>query len=68
MVSGIRAITPALFTSIFAVGVKHQVVYGQLVWLVLFVLGIGLAISTRWLPNNNDRKPEDNTSSDAEET
>ena len=49
-VSGIRAFSPALFTSIFAIGVRKQILGGYLVWLVMFVLTFGFIILMRFLP------------------
>jgi hypothetical protein len=48
--SGIRMITPAAFSSIFAAGAKMQFLGGHLVWLVLVVMAVPLAVIVRWLP------------------
>lgn len=52
MASGIRAFAPALFTSIFATGVKLQVLDGHLVWLVLCCIAIISAVFTSFLPKD----------------
>lgn len=49
--SGLRAVAPALFTSIFATGVRGQILWGYLVWFVLVILALVLTISMRWLPD-----------------
>ena len=50
LVSGIRAFSPALFTSIFALGARTQILHGYLVWAVMIVLAAGFTVATRWLP------------------
>lgn len=49
-VSGIRAFSPAAFTSLFAVGVRKQILKGYLAWVVMIVLAAGLSLAIRWLP------------------
>ncbi|ETN39537.1 uncharacterized protein HMPREF1541_05763 [Cyphellophora europaea CBS 101466] len=56
LVSGIRSFSPALFTSIFAVGVEHQIVYGYLIWIVLAVLALGFTFDCQLLPKNAEGK------------
>ncbi|KAI1372827.1 MFS general substrate transporter [Hypoxylon crocopeplum] len=53
--SGLRAFSPALFTSLFAVGVKKQIIWGYLVWVVLVVLGVGFIASTMFLPEASEK-------------
>ncbi|KAI2465253.1 MFS general substrate transporter [Annulohypoxylon bovei var. microspora] len=53
--SGLRAFCPALFTSLFAVSVKNQLVSGYLVWLVLVILAAGFTVSTRFLPPTSEK-------------
>ncbi len=48
--SGIRAISPGLFGSIYAIGVRGQILGGHLVFLILVLLGVALNIAVRWLP------------------
>jgi hypothetical protein len=50
LVSGIRAVAPTLFTSIFAVGVHTQVLDGYLIWVVLVVLALLGSVTVRYLP------------------
>ncbi|MCJ1407629.1 hypothetical protein MMC19_001700 [Ptychographa xylographoides] len=47
---GIRALAPAAFASIFATGVRTQILDGYLVWLVLLILALALVPPLRWLP------------------
>lgn len=55
-VSGIRAVAPALFSSIFAAGAENQILNGYLIWLVLIVLALALNVSIRWLPEKAEGK------------
>lgn len=62
LVSGIRAVGPALFASIFATGVKKQIFGGYLIWVVLVALTIGYNVAMRWLPAKAEgrlKKPAD---------
>lgn len=40
--SAVRAVTPALFTSVFALGAKTQLLDGHLCWVVLIALTVPL--------------------------
>ncbi|KAI0158023.1 MFS general substrate transporter [Hypoxylon sp. FL1284] len=53
--SGLRAFSPILFTSLFAIGVKQHVLSGYLVWLVLFILAAAFTVSTRFLPAASEK-------------
>lgn len=48
--SAIRAVAPALFSALFATGVKLGWVDGHLVWVVLISLGVGMSVAAQWLP------------------
>jgi hypothetical protein len=50
VVSGIRAVAPALATSIYATGVKYHILSGHLFWLFNIILGVGLVGLLRLLP------------------
>jgi len=50
LISGIRAVAPGLFSSIFATGVRTQLMDGHLIWAVLILLALGLIVAVRWLP------------------
>ncbi|KAK4992993.1 hypothetical protein LTR66_000933 [Elasticomyces elasticus] len=49
--SGIRAVAPALFSALFAIGVRTGFVDGHLVWIILVLLAAGLSVAARRLPN-----------------
>ncbi|KAI1103486.1 MFS general substrate transporter [Jackrogersella minutella] len=53
--SGLRAFCPVLFTSLFAVSVKKHLLWGYLVWLVLTLMALGFAVSTRFLPAASEK-------------
>jgi len=48
--SGIRSVAPALATSIYAIGVKYNILGGQLFWLFQTFLACGLFVLLRFLP------------------
>ena len=59
LISGIRAFCPALFTSLYAVGVGKQILNGYLVWLVMSIFAIGFTVAVRWLPSNAEGKTKE---------
>jgi hypothetical protein len=56
LVSGIRAISPTLFTSIFAVGARTQVLDGYLIWVILVAIALLGSVSVRYLPEKAQGK------------
>lgn len=54
--SGIRAVAPALFSSLFATGVRKQILAGYLPWLILIILALLLAFIMRWFPEKADKR------------
>ncbi|KZO91658.1 MFS general substrate transporter [Calocera viscosa TUFC12733] len=50
IMSAVRAITPATFASIFAYGIKYQILAGYFCWAVLIVTALGFIVALRWLP------------------
>jgi hypothetical protein len=48
--SGLRAVAPGVFSSIFAVGARTQVLEGQLIWVIIVCLTIGFWVGVRYLP------------------
>lgn len=51
-ISGIRAFSPAAFTSLYAVGVRKEILRGYLAWVVMIVLAAGFSLAINWLPPN----------------
>ncbi|KAH8816962.1 MFS transporter [Xylogone sp. PMI_703] len=58
IISGLRAIAPALFASLFATGARTQMAFGYLAWVVMIVLAAGLNIALKWLPEKVEGKPK----------
>ncbi|KAH8198563.1 hypothetical protein TruAng_007244 [Truncatella angustata] len=60
--SALRSFSPALFTSIFAVGVRTQALWGYLVWVVIVLIAAGFTLATRHLPAASEKDyPNDGT-------
>ncbi|KAL2065802.1 hypothetical protein VTL71DRAFT_3472 [Oculimacula yallundae] len=57
-VSGIRAIGPLAFTSIFAAGARSQFLNGYLVWVVLVALSLMGTVAMRWFPETAEGRPK----------
>jgi MFS family permease len=49
-VSSLRAFCPALFTTLFAIGARTQLLGGYAIWVLMIVLASGLSVSARFLP------------------
>ena len=57
LVSGIRASMPAVFTSIFAFGVKWGAMDGHFVWVCLIILNIAQAVLVQFIPAKAEGAP-----------
>ncbi|KAK1980536.1 major facilitator superfamily transporter [Colletotrichum cereale] len=55
-VSLIRAFTPALYTSLFAIGARTQYLWGHAIWVLMISLAVGLIFAVRQLPDEEDLK------------
>lgn len=49
---------PGVSTSIYAVGVKYQIFGGELFWVLLVIVAVGLSFVLRFLPEKIARKPQ----------
>ncbi|KZT59576.1 MFS general substrate transporter [Calocera cornea HHB12733] len=58
LMSAVRAITPALFASIYAYGVKYQILAGYFCWAVLIATALGFVVALRWLPPQAEGRAE----------
>ena len=56
LASAIRAFTPSLFTAIFAIGVRNQILGGYLVWVIMIILAAGYTADCHLLPANAEGK------------
>ncbi|KZL80035.1 major facilitator superfamily transporter [Colletotrichum incanum] len=54
--SVIRAFSPALFTSLFAIGARTQYLWGHAIWILMIALATGLIFAVRQLPETEDLK------------
>ena len=63
--SGIRAVTPASATSIFAAGIRTQILDGYLAWLVLILFALAFAVAVSWLPTKAEGKLKKQETDDA---
>jgi len=59
MTAGIRTFGPVLFTSLFAVGAKTQILDGYLVWVVLVTIAVLGSVAVRYLPEKAEGKLKD---------
>lgn len=48
--SVLRAFSPALFTSLFALGARSQLAGGHAIWILMIILASGLSFTARFLP------------------
>ncbi|TWU73225.1 hypothetical protein ED733_004914 [Metarhizium rileyi] len=48
--SAIRSVVPGVATAVYAVGVRHQVLWGHLAWVILIPISMALTICLKWLP------------------
>jgi hypothetical protein len=56
--SGLRAVVPALSTSVYAIGVKYRIFGGQLFWVIIVVTASGLLPLLRILPEKAEGRPQ----------
>ncbi|CAI7669644.1 unnamed protein product [Penicillium discolor] len=49
-ISALRAFSPALFTSLFALGARTQLFGGHAIWVLMIILASGLSFTARYLP------------------
>ena len=60
LASGIRAVAPAAFGSLFATGIKTQILNGYLAFFVLMLLTLVLSVPLRWFPAKAEGKVKHN--------
>ncbi|PVI03908.1 MFS general substrate transporter [Periconia macrospinosa] len=56
LASGLRAVAPALSTSLYATGVKYHILGGHMFWVILVAIALGLPFFIRMLPEKTRRK------------
>jgi MFS family permease len=67
-VSGIRSFSPAIFLSIFAIGVDKEILRGYLVWLPMIIIAAGFIVFMRFMPPSAEGKPTEPTTEAESET
>lgn len=55
LVSGLRSFSPALFASLFAVGVGNQFLSGYFIWVIMVILALGFTVSSRFMPAASEK-------------
>ncbi|KAE9985138.1 hypothetical protein EG327_004806 [Venturia inaequalis] len=63
--SAIRAITPALFSSLYAYGVTHQILGGEFGIVIIAVTAGGFWVACQFLPSQVENKPGDKNKDEA---
>ncbi|ETS80159.1 hypothetical protein PFICI_07688 [Pestalotiopsis fici W106-1] len=67
--SGLRSFSPALITSLYAIGVRSQILWGYLAWLIIVFIAIGFTVAARFLPAASEKDyPDESTEGDVRET
>ncbi|KAM5351127.1 hypothetical protein ACJ41O_003850 [Fusarium nematophilum] len=66
MSSGVRAIVPGAATAIFAVGVRGQILWGYLAWVILIPLAVGFAVGCEYLPDGKRSSKDDDENDENE--
>ncbi|EME38764.1 hypothetical protein DOTSEDRAFT_92089 [Dothistroma septosporum NZE10] len=64
--SAVRAVAPAVFTSLYAMGVKSGWADGHAIWFLLVALALMLNVVVRLLPEQAEGKPEQIKKTDGE--
>ncbi|KAK0731072.1 major facilitator superfamily domain-containing protein [Lasiosphaeris hirsuta] len=54
--TGVRAVSPALFASLFALGAGKQWLWGYAIWALMTIMGAWLVVICRYLPNYQELK------------
>ncbi|KJR80635.1 uncharacterized protein SPSK_05209 [Sporothrix schenckii 1099-18] len=55
-VSMIRAFTPALFTALYAISVRNQLLWGYGIWVLMVLISLGFTLSAQYLPDYDELK------------
>ncbi|KAJ7617216.1 tetracycline:hydrogen antiporter-like protein [Roridomyces roridus] len=56
LTAALRALIPGVFSSIFAIGARTQILGGQIIWVLLTSLALGFWVAVRYLPEKADKK------------
>ncbi|KFG84622.1 hypothetical protein MANI_020009 [Metarhizium anisopliae] len=50
--SAIRSVVPGVASAVYAVGVRHQILWGHLAWVILIPISMALTVCLKWLRND----------------
>jgi len=56
IVSGVRAFSPALFASLFAVGARTQWLSGYAIWVLMVAAALGFTVLSRYMPDYDEMR------------
>ncbi|KAJ4296161.1 hypothetical protein N0V88_004865 [Collariella sp. IMI 366227] len=56
IVSGVRAFSPALFASLFALGARTQLLWGYAIWVLMVAVALGFTAISRFMPDYDEMK------------
>lgn len=54
--SGVRAFSPALFASLFAISAKTQWLWGYAIWVLMVAIAVAFTVVTRYMPDYEELK------------
>jgi hypothetical protein len=58
LVTGVRAVAPAAFASLFAIGARTQWLWGYAIWVVMVAFAGGFTVLSRYMPDYGELKKE----------
>jgi MFS family permease len=56
IVSGVRSFSPALFASLYAIGARAQLLWGQAIWVLMVAMALGFTVMSRYMPDVDEMK------------
>ncbi|VUC20649.1 unnamed protein product [Clonostachys rosea] len=62
--SAIRSLAPGVATAVYAIGVRNQILGGQLAWAILIPIACIFTVGSRWLPDNKRPQSSDDNTED----
>ncbi|KAL2019807.1 hypothetical protein VTK56DRAFT_9158 [Thermocarpiscus australiensis] len=54
IVSGVRSFSPALFSSLFAIGARTQFLWGYAIWVLMAALAFGFTVVSGYMPDYDE--------------
>jgi hypothetical protein len=56
IVSGVRSFSPAAFASLYAIGARAQLLWGQAIWVLMVAMALGFTVMSRYMPDFDEMK------------